>query len=219
MARIDTRGSTRDDMGGGARDPACKKRRVSYSGTSGGGVGGDDSRREATPKRAWTVAEATLLAQSCRRSACLWTSSPLGPAASTTAPLWRSGPWLEADDASVESALLAAPALHRVAGVYKWIKAKRSATGNACYLPTRRGEAGMYSRLYKIQHEQHHFQMEVDHLRLLAFCPDMLGEQTAKWFGEVSWGHRLLRPRRPTWGPRDEVGRMGRGAHVPRSSR
>ena len=87
---------------------------------------------------------------------------------------------MEADDASVESALLVAPALRRVAGVYKWIKAKRAATGNACYLPNRRGEAAMYDRLYSIQRGRKNFHMGVDHLRLLAFCPDMLGEQAAK---------------------------------------
>ena len=58
----------------------------------------------------------------------------------------------------------------------------------------------MYDRLYRIQTESHDFRMGVAHLRLFAFCPDMLGEQAARWFGEVcGGGHRLFRPRRPFW--------------------
>ena len=46
-------------------------------------------------------------------------------------------------------------------------------------------ELVMYDRLYGTQRGRK------SHLRLLAFCPDMLGEQAAKWFGEVSRGSSI----------------------------
>ena len=212
----------------------CKGRPVLYSGASCGVPGGDGSRSEATlgpspfaPQRCGAAtparevfrpggradplspAASVLLAQSCRRSACPWTASPLGAAASTTAPLWRSGPWLEAGDASVESSLLADTSLKRVTAVYEWIKTKRAETGDVFYMPHRRVEPLMYSRLYKIQNEQGNFHMEVPHLRLFAFSPDMLGERAARWFGEVSRDHRLLRTQPLAWGQRYEAGRVG----------
>ena len=51
----------------------------------------------------------------------------------------------------------------------------------------RRGQkhAAMHQRLWRLQHEQHGFTMGVNHLRLFAFAPDMLGPMEGKWFGEL----------------------------------
>ena len=109
----------------------------------------------------------------------------------------------------MESSLLADTSLKRVTAVYRWIKTKRSETGDVFYMPHRREEPLMYSRLYKIQNEQGNFRMGVPHLRLFAFSPDMLGERAARWFGEVSRGHRLIRTQPLAWGQRYEAGRVG----------
>ena len=115
-------------------------------------------------------------------------SSPALARVSVEEDVWAVSPWPRSstEEAALQAELLASPACARVAPVCAHTQSKRAGLGDPAYLPKSRGEEkAMCERLGNIQQERHKFKMQVPHLRLFAFAPDMLGAVAEKWFGAV----------------------------------